>query len=151
MGMQGHKSSNCEKVTSIAERRSLLISERLCFHYTKGNHRAATCKSRSCYKCSGRHHTSICDKDMPKKDPMYSVPGSSVVYPVVTVIVNGMKCRALLDIDAGSSYMSQRREYRQIEMLIHTSTTKLNIYNVDIINTRGDFTINTKPKLQAND
>ena len=61
----------------------------------------------------------------------------------------------LLDTGAGSSYVSsgfinyigikpQRREYRQIEMLMHTSTTKLNIYNIDIISTRGNFTVNTE-------
>ena len=34
-----------------------------------------------------------------------------VVYPVVTVDVNGVKCRALIDTEAGSSYTSSKLFY----------------------------------------
>ena len=74
---------------------------------------------------------------------MHSVTGGSVVYPVVTVIVNGTKCRALLDTGAGSCYASSqltdhigiqptRREPRRIEMLMHTATKNVSIYNVNV-------------------
>ena len=81
---------------------------------------------------------------------MYLVAGGSVVYPVVTVIVNGTKCRALLDTAAGSCYASSqlidyigiqptRREPRRIEVLMHTASMNVSIYNVDVVNTFGEY------------
>ena len=41
-----------------------LSEKRLCFNCTDTRHRAAECRIvRSCQKCNGRHHTSICDSD----------------------------------------------------------------------------------------
>ena len=56
-----------------------------------------------------------------------SVGKTAVIYPVVVVKVQGVKCRALLDTGAGSSYASAallnlpqvrpyQRQVRQIEM-----------------------------------
>ena len=55
----------------------------------------------------------------------------TVTYPVVVVIVNDVKCRALLDTGAGS-YVSEalvrhlgkkpvRREHRRIDMMMHST------------------------------
>ena len=71
------------------------------------------------------------------------------------VKVNGVTCRALLDIGAGSSYIlstlarelrrpSIRTDYKQMETMLHTTNTFINIYDVEITNTKGDFTINTE-------
>ena len=54
-----------------------------------------------------------------------------LTYLVVTVYVNGVKCRALLDTGAGSSYASSalldlikakptRNEFKRIEMMLGT-------------------------------
>ena len=60
----------------------------------------------------------------------------SVIYPVVVVVVDGIKCRALLDTGAGSSYASaalverlNKRpthiEHKQIEMMLCSTIQKV--------------------------
>ena len=70
---------------------------------------------------------------------MCSTTGSPIVFPV-------------LDTGAGGSYVSSkliesigvrpiRRKSRKIEMLLHTSFRKIEVYTVKISNTAGDFEI----------
>ena len=57
--------------------------------------------------CKRRHHTSICDRGNADNSMKATQIGDGpVVYPVVVVEVAGIKCRALLDSGAGSSYAS---------------------------------------------
>ena len=116
-------------------------------------------------KFKGKHHTSVCDKDTTngkgnaKKvnadeegegSTLYAMVEKSVTYPVVLVMVNGVKCRALVDTGAGSCYASsalierlsikpERQERRRIEMLMHTTSCKVEIYKLDIANLDGSF------------
>ena len=82
-------------------------------------------------------------------------PESEAIYLVVVVKVNGITCRALLDTDAGSSYISStlarelrrpqiRTDYKQIETMLHMTNIFIDIYQVEITNTKGDFVINTE-------
>ena len=79
----------------------------------------------------------------------------TVCHPVVVVEVNGVKCRALLDTGAGSSYASaalidrlqarpQRSEIRQIEMMIGTVTKRIQLYNLSVSSVTSDFTLETE-------
>lgn len=104
-----HRSVNCDKFVTVEDRRKQLGIKQLCFNCTGNQHRAAECKSRTgCRICNRRHHTSICDKSTQRDQLMTatSVERKGVVYPIVTAEVNGIKCRALLDTGAGSSYAS---------------------------------------------
>ena len=78
----------------------------------------------------------------------------NVIYPIVMVNVNGIKCRALLDTRSGSSYASStliqrinqkptRTTTKQIEMMLHITTKKMNIYSVDISDINGKFHLST--------
>ena len=141
---QGHRSVECDKVVSVSDRRKVLSNKHLCFNCTGEKHRASDCRSRiQCYHCKRRHHTSICDKlaDNPK---LLCQPSSkNVVYPVVVVKVEGVKCRALLDTGSGSSFASStllntigkkalRQEFKSIEMMLQTATRKIDVYEVEI-------------------
>ena len=77
-----------------------------------------------------------------------------VVYPVVVVEVDGIRCRALLDTGAGSSYGSatliewlnrkpDHKQYKRIEMMIMTESQKVEIYEVQIFNIKGNFSLPT--------
>ena len=68
---------------------------------------------------------------------------ASVIYPVVVVMVDGIKCRALLDTGAGSSYVSaalverlNKRpthvEHKQIEMMLCSTIQKVQSYTVKV-------------------
>ena len=100
-----HKSVDCEIVTSVTKRRKVLSSKNLCFNCTGTRHRASECRSKTtCQKCNERHHTSICNKGTGQM-MVASVKGE-VIYPVVVVLVDGIKVGALLDTRSGSSYAS---------------------------------------------
>ena len=95
-----HKPSNCDKIISVSDRREYLAKNQLCYNYTGTNHKAAQCRCTiTCQICNRRHHTSICDK--PREHMLVATEKRSVIYPVV--IVEGIKCRALLDTGAGSA------------------------------------------------
>ena len=75
-----------------------------------------------------------------------------VVHPVVIVKVEGVVCRALLDTGAGSSYVLVqliekigkkpiKREHRQIDMMLSTKTTKIEIYNVEVGSLNESFSL----------
>ena len=58
-----HNANDCQKVTTVADRKQILSKKHLCFNCALGSHQAAKCRSNnSCQKCGKRHHTSICDK-----------------------------------------------------------------------------------------
>ena len=64
---------------------------------------------------------------------------SAVTYPVVVVNVEGIKCRALFDTGAGSSYASAalldrlrkrpiRKELRRIEMKVQSANQMIELH-----------------------
>ena len=56
-----HKSTNCNSVTSMNERRKILSNKKLCFNYTGTKNGVNECKSeKTCRIC--KHHTSICEE-----------------------------------------------------------------------------------------
>ena len=149
--LNNHRSTECEKVKGIQERKKTLSEKKLCFNCTGSQHRASECKSkRSCQICQRKHHTSICDKS----STMMMATESLVIYPVVVVKVNNIMCRALLDTGAGSSYASAaildrlnlkpiRNETKSIDMMMSSTTRKLEIYDVEISGPSEKFKINS--------
>ena len=118
---ENHKPVECTNVTDLTERKQTLLSKRLCFNCVTGSHRAASCPSKfSCQRCHKRHHTSICDLSLnnPSRGGSQQATSRGValttkktgegLFPVVVVEVNGIKCRALIDSGAGSSYVSAK-------------------------------------------
>ncbi|XP_028394878.1 uncharacterized protein LOC114519022 [Dendronephthya gigantea] len=150
-----HKSGECTKVVDVGERKRILSIKRRCFNCTGERHRAQDCRSKSqCYKCQRRHHTSICDKNEP--NPAMCQPSqTNVIYPVVVVELDGVKCRALLDTGSGNSYVSStlmkltkkkpvRQEIRTIEMMLHSTSKKIDIYGVKIGSVDKKFSMSSE-------
>lgn len=152
---QDHRSVDCKTVASLDDRKRMLSNKRLCFNCTGGKHRAEDCKSRSmCQICKRRHHTSICNSVSNQLMTATSTQRPTVIYPVVVVEVMGVKCRALLDTGAGSSYASaalldhikirpHQREVRQIEMMMGVVTKPVEIFKVQISSLQSDFILET--------
>ena len=161
-----HASVNCPNVVTSGDRKKYLSERRLCFNCTGAEHRASDCRSRSsCSRCKRRHHTSICDAPgengppaVPTNDKLLNTATNAnkpVVYPVVIVDANGVKCRAFIDTGAGSSYASsklldtikaqpKKKEIRRVEMLFGTSTKLVGIYNLRLNDTSNKFHIETE-------
>ena len=126
---EGRKSSECKTVAKVLERRLILSQKRLCFNCTGSKHRASECRStKTCLTCKEKHHTSICEKG---SNMLLTTNTSLVTYPVLVIEVEGVKCQALIDTGAGSSYASSklinkinkkpiRRETKRIETLMHS-------------------------------
>ena len=56
-----HYSSSCTIVTNPDQRKAIIKEKRRCFVCLKIGHNSRQCTSSTrCYKCNGRHHTSIC-------------------------------------------------------------------------------------------
>ena len=152
---EDHKPAECKKVGDMKQRRKILSDKRLCFNCTGIKHQAKECKStRTCRQCGEKHHTSICVKK-PERDQLLVTTGEcAVVYSVVVVLVDGIKCRALLDTGSASSYASAtlienlnkkpvRTEHKQIEMMVCSTTQKINSYEATISSVDEKFTMTT--------
>ena len=100
-------------------------------------------------KCKGKHHSSICDKTT---TTLLTTSSCSVTHPVVLIEIEGVKCRDLIDTEAGASYASStlinhinkkpiRTKTKKIETLMSTNTRKIKIYSVKIqdINCKFNF------------
>ena len=80
---------------------------------------------------------------------------TAVIHPVVVMKVQGVKCRALLDKGAGSSYASAallklmkvrpyQRKVRQMDMMLGAVTKQVKIFQVQVSSTSGDFCLDTE-------
>ena len=151
---QNHQSVNCTKATETGDRRRIIAEKRLCYNCTGGKHRADECKSRlRCQKCNRKHHTSICRTRKDESNPLLiatGMPNTRVTYHVVVVEVEGVKCRVLLDVRAGSSYASaalldristtkHTKEVRKIKRLLGTSTREVELATIEIDDVNGKF------------
>eukprot|EP00794_Sanderia_malayensis_P013528 gene13528-biopygen10795 len=152
-----HKSSDCQTVNTVEERRKILSTKKLCFNCTGDKHRASECRSKgNCQICQKRHHTSICDKKQ-KEPGMTSTSENEkhVIHPVVVVLVEGIKCRALLDTGSSSNYLSStlvelinktpvRKDRKTIETLLGTSDKDINVYEVEISSVTKKFNLKSE-------
>jgi hypothetical protein len=151
-----HKSTTCSFVRTPVDRKKILAQKKLCYNCAGGSHRAAECRSTTtCRNCGKIHHTSICDPEAKLEMFMsaHQADESEVIYPVVLLEIDGIKPRALLDTWAGSSYTSARlinalhkqpteTKTKRIEMMLGSTTTKVEIYNVKVKSIDGNFTMN---------
>ena len=149
-----HKPHECTKVPDPNERRKFFLRKRLCFNCAGDDHRASECRSKkTCLFCKRRHHTSICDRGNTDNSMTATQIGDGpVVYPVVVVEVAGIKCRALLDSGAGSSYASaalldrirakpHHSGLRKIEMMLGATSRVMEVYRIKLNSVKGNFEI----------
>ena len=151
-----HKSVNCKTVASVDERKRVLSNKHLCFNCTGTRHKTVDCRCRVvCEVCQKKHHTSICDRLGEQLMTATSAGKTAVIHPVVVVKVQGVRCCALLDTGVGSSYASAallkllkvrpyQREVRQIEMMLGAVTKQVEIFQVQVSSTSGDFYLDTE-------
>ena len=151
-----HKSVNCKTVASVDERKRVLSNKHLCFNCTGTRHKTVDCRCRVvCEVCQKKHHTSICDRLGEQLMTATSAGKTAVIHPVVVVKVQGVRCCALLDTGLGSSYASAallkllkvrpyQRKVRQIEMMLGAVTKQVEIFQVQVSSTSGDFCLDTE-------
>ena len=58
-----HFSASCPKITTVKDRRDILLRSGRCFNCLKTRHKSRECNSlQNCRYCHKRHHQSICDQ-----------------------------------------------------------------------------------------
>ena len=79
---QGHSSNNCRSVTDLEERRRILKRTGRCYVCLRRGHMSRSCRSTTrCYKCKGKHHSSICPAETPKDQAPKDEPQTNQVTP----------------------------------------------------------------------
>ena len=141
-----HNSTYCKKIKSIAGRKNC----------TSKQHRSLDCQSkRACSTCNERDHSSICNKLYPSVPTIPSTDQEDVTHPVVVLLVDGVKCRGLLDTETGGSYVSaglmsvlkkktSRKETKQIEMMMNSTAKNIEVFKVQIENDHRDVSFETE-------
>ena len=126
------------------------MEKKLCFSCAGKQHRALDCGSkRTCLTCNKEHHSSMCTKLYPSVPTIPSTDQGDVTHPVVVLLVDGIKCRALLDIGAESSHVSVgfmsvlikktiRKETKHIERVMNSTTKNTEVFKVQIKNIHGE-------------
>ena len=132
----------------------ILSKKRLCFNCTGPKHRASDYHSnKTCANCKGKHHTSICEKT---SNVLLTTNDNHVIYPLVIIDIEGIKCRALIDTGAEASYASStlidrinkkpiRKQYKRIETM-GSSTKSIPVYSVEIRDSDREFKFQTEIK-----
>lgn len=157
-GTTNHTTVSCTTVLTIAARKDILRTKKLCYNCTGDNHLVSSCRSRPCRRCGQKHHTSICEKDMStllepgdqaakqEKNKSASSRTTSTLHATVRAKVNGQDARIMIDTGAGSSYIGSdlvtklqsspvRRETRCIEQMYGTVTKRVELHSVNIQST----------------
>ena len=57
-----HWGEACEVFNTIEKRRQFFHEKKLCYNCGRESHGANYCRSRPCFKCKSKHHTSLCDR-----------------------------------------------------------------------------------------
>lgn len=79
---QHHPSNNCKNVTQVTARKQILRKAGRCFICLRRGHICRNCRSpNKCARCSGRHHTSICERDSEDSTPSRPNGPSSLAQP----------------------------------------------------------------------
>ena len=141
---EDHQEDNCTTFATVEARRKFFHDNQLCYSCGKPGHPASKCRSRGCYKCKGRHHMSICDRE---SDPVLTAftPKSEepTLAAMIPVKINGTTLWACLDTGAGRNFISSgaarklklnpiRHETRQIVALSGTQRQSMPIYDQNI-------------------
>ena len=154
-----HRSSECQKISTVDEQKQSLAKKKLCFNCATRNHCAAECVSKkTCLHCHKRHHSSICDReqtDSGKQTLMTASENNEGIMPVLTVKVDGITCRVLIDTGVGSSYASAKlldllkkkpseTKTKRVDMLISSKVTKLEVYDTIVESLDGNYQMSVK-------
>ena len=94
-----HEPADCKTVRSSHERKNILRKFAKCFICLMSGHRAFECKCNTfCKHCSGKHHTSICDKHKQKgvgtnvNKESAAQPNSATLNPQAATWVGSTYC-----------------------------------------------------------
>ena len=157
-----HWGDQCTSYDSVTKRRQFFVEKRLCFNCGRPGHRESKCRSRGCYKCKGKHHTSLCDKlqennNRENHNAMlngYSPSSEEKSLPaIVPLKIKGKTFWAYLDTGSGRNFISkeavrqlrlspQRHESRNILTVNGSKKASMPVFEVTINSVDGQASEN---------
>ena len=110
-------SDECKTTVTQAQRKKFFVDKNLCFNCGRSGHRGNQCRSRGCFKCGSKHHTSLCESNenlKPNTDGKFRVlngyssssEGKSLP-PIVPVEIKGEVMWAYLDTGSAKNFVSR--------------------------------------------
>ena len=141
-----HWGDQCTSYDSVTKRRQFFVEKRLCFNCGRPGHRESKCRSRGCYKCKGKHHTSLCDKlqennNRENHNAMlngYSPSSEEKSLPaIVPLKIKGKTFWAYLDTGSGRNFISKRHESRNILTVNGSKKASMPVFEVTINSVDG--------------
>ena len=145
-----HWSDDCKTLVTIEQRKKFFAEKNLCFNCGRAGHRGNQCRSRTCFKCGSKHHTSLCGKSEDKRSRAdhvlngYSTFVDEKSLPaIVPVEISGETLWAFLDTGSGRNFISREaakklkltpthHESREIVTLNGVAKQSMPIYKVNI-------------------
>ncbi|XP_064388661.1 uncharacterized protein LOC135336735 [Halichondria panicea] len=105
---QSHPSTDCKTVISLTARKQTLRDSGRCFNCLRKGHMGRNCRSTSkCLKCKGRHHTSICEREVAELNPRpHTVQPETTLSPDATPYTPTLANNALCS-DKGNAILLQ--------------------------------------------
>ncbi|XP_028415672.1 uncharacterized protein LOC114539136 [Dendronephthya gigantea] len=116
-----HWSDKCSSYTTTEQRKKFFVENKLCFNCASPGHRGSECRSRGCFHCGSKHHTSLCIqiKNEPQQRGGESDPILTGYTPVVeeptlpAIIPVRLKEEvfwAYLDSGSGRNFISREQQ-----------------------------------------
>ena len=129
-----HFSASCSKISSVTDRKSILLKSGRCFNSLRTNHKSRDCSSpKNCRFCDRRHHQSICEARAENPTPNAENPTSNAENPTsntesnaVTNTANGLKgkCTILLQTAQAIATNESARTSRKVRVLFDSGRSQ---------------------------
>ena len=107
-----HWADACTTFDTIEKRKSFFSDKRLCFNCARHGHQGNECRGKGCYKCKGRHHTSLCMREDCAKGAKAEgvlngyTPVEKSLPAIIPIKVGDKTLWAFLDTGSGRNYIS---------------------------------------------
>ena len=103
-----HWGDSCPTYATVESRKRFLAEKKLCFNCARAGHRANQCRSRGCFKCKEKHHTSLCNKAQSGGVLNGYTPSTEKSLPaIIPVQIGNETLWAFLDTGSGRNFVSR--------------------------------------------
>ena len=108
-----HWSDACDTYSTLEKRKRFFVENKLCFNCGRPGHSVNKCRSRGCYNCKTKHHTSLYDNSTSKVNDQAELNGytpaaseEKLLPAIIPVKVQGITLWAYLDTGSGRNFIS---------------------------------------------